>query len=197
MAIPGRFKKVTIRERKKAKDKIWREAEKKRREFLFPEVGFRRRPITIFLIIVALAITGAMLCGRVSHISKSPASVVSKDAVAQKDLFVISIALELFRNDCDRYPAIDEGLEALVVNPGIRGWAYNYLTLVKPDPWGSAYCYYVTNNIIKLFSSGPDKIAGTDDDIWPEPLDERDLRSWIYQSEQYAEKVRRHKIIVE
>lgn len=197
MTIPGHLRKITFRDRRKMKEQIARVSEKKRHETATSEVGFRRRPMTLLIIMGVLVAVGAMLYGRVSTVTQSPRNKKDPNATAKKELFVMSVALELFRSDIGHYPTTEEGLLALVKNPGTHRWAYNYLTLVKMDPWGSSYHYGETNGVVTLYSHGPDQQPGTADDIIPEPLDEGDVRSWIYQSEQYAKRIQRHRIIKE
>ena len=86
---------------------------------------------------------------------------------AERELDALGAALSMFRDDCGRYPSGEEGLDALLRNPGITGWDGHYITLMRNDPWKEPYRYSVTNGTVTLFSSGPDTIEGTDDDVYP------------------------------
>jgi hypothetical protein len=44
----------------------------------------------------------------------------------QASLFLIGYALASFARDCGRYPTFDEGLMALLTNPGVKGWSGPY-----------------------------------------------------------------------
>ena len=63
-------------------------------------------------------------------------------AVAQSNIAALKGCLERFRQDVGRYPETDEGLQALVIDPGVEGWDgpyYNKMTIV--DPWKHEYVY--------------------------------------------------------
>lgn len=80
----------------------------------------------------------------------------------------LSLALDLFEQDTGRYPTTEEGLIALVQDPGVSGWQGSYLKSgLKPDPWGNQYIYQIDNTSRQytLTSAGPDQQQGTDDDI--------------------------------
>lgn len=135
-------------------------------------------PITI-VILAALAII-------YSKISKSPykyssiefndpktiiekAANVSMD-MAKKELWVLRMALEMFKRDCGRYPTTTEGIKALINNPGELTWKGPYVTFTRPDPWKYPYQYCLTNNNALIFSCGPDKTPNTTDDVFPAEL---------------------------
>ena len=62
---------------------------------------------------------------------------------AKQDIRGIETALNLYRLDNFRYPTTDQGLEALVTNPGetvAPNWK-KYLPKVPVDPWKHPYRY--------------------------------------------------------
>jgi general secretion pathway protein G len=77
------------------------------------------------------------------------------------------------------YPTTADGLQALVTAPSARGdrWHGPYITdsKVPIDPWGEPYQYAYPGSKNKkdydLWSKGPDKQSGTEDDIgnWDAP----------------------------
>lgn len=99
----------------------------------------------------------------------------SKPFQTQRELVVIRTALEWFRAHCQRYPSSDEGLKALVRNPGVAGWKGFYLEELPPDLWGHPFQYSSSNDTVRLFSSGPDGLPGTPDDIPSPPPDYKAL----------------------
>ena len=99
----------------------------------------------------------------------------SKVARTQKELVVIRTALEWFRVNCKRYPTTEEGLKALVRNPGIPGWQGFYLQALPPDLWGHPFQYSCSNEVLRLSSLGPDGKAGSPDDISSPPPDYKAL----------------------
>jgi general secretion pathway protein G len=93
----------------------------------------------------------------------------AKVNASKGDLSDIKQALDLFKINCTRYPTTEERLNALVVDPGnLPGWQ-QCLPRVLRDPWGTPYVYRAPgtggNKDFDLFSCGPDKIAGTSDDV--------------------------------
>jgi general secretion pathway protein G len=76
----------------------------------------------------------------------------------------IETALDLFMIDAGRYPTQQEGLGALVANPGIPKWEGPYLKTkgVPVDPWGHPYQYHIPGTEGRdydLYSLGPDGSA--------------------------------------
>ncbi len=61
---------------------------------------------------------------------------------AKVDIRNIETALSLFHADTGRFPTTSEGLDALVSDPGVRGYNRDaYLEKVPVDPWGNPYIY--------------------------------------------------------
>ncbi len=92
-------------------------------------------------------------------------------ATVQIDLF--KNQLTLYRHSVRDYPETDQGLEALRNPPANLGdlpWDGPYMEGAVPvDPWGNPYQYekpgrYNTESY-DLWSFGPDKDDGTEDDI--------------------------------
>ena len=70
-------------------------------------------------------------------------------------------ALRLYKLDNKQYPTQAEGLRALALS------RQRYLEQLPVDPWGRPYQYLNPGNRgeVEVFSSGPDGVAGTEDDI--------------------------------
>lgn len=83
----------------------------------------------------------------------------------------ITTACDMFNIDCGRYPTEQEGLGALVRNPGIDGWRGPYIGGENglPDPWGTPLRLAShTGKVCRVLSAGPDKLFGSRDDIQEE-----------------------------
>lgn len=93
----------------------------------------------------------------------------------KRELVVVRTALEWFRAHCKRYPTTEEGLKALVRDPGVEGWQGYYLESLPPDLWGHPYQYASSNDTVRLFASGPDGKPDTADDIPSPPPDYKAL----------------------
>ena len=95
--------------------------------------------------------------------------------VANADIKNYSTALDLFELDNQFYPTREQGLQALVNPPKIQPLATNWRgpyvspTWIRNDPWGKPYIYKCpgTRNpsSFDLYSAGPNKIYGDDDDV--------------------------------
>ena len=91
-------------------------------------------------------------------------------------------ALALFKTDTGRFPTTSQGLEALINDPGLRGWkqgGYIEGGKVPLDPWGSPYIYLnpgIHGDDYDLESYGKDgEDGGTGDDA--------DIESWNIDQE--------------
>lgn len=137
-----------------------------------------RRPIgafTLLEILVALGILAMLATLAVTQVDKVFGQ--SQKSIAQ--LFVrdsMHVPLLRYRMDVGAYPTTVQGLDALLRAPdgGAAGqWKGPYFEIrgsTKPlDPWGQPYEYRhpgIKNpSGYDLYSAGPDRKAGTDDDI--------------------------------
>lgn len=131
---------------------------------------------TLLEILIVLAIIGLLVGLGVKNADKilggSQASVAS--------IFVndtLKTSLVRYRIDMGDYPSTAEGLEALATAPSARAerWKGPYIEAkgnkLPLDPWGETYQYRYPGTQNKatggydLFSKGPDKVEGTEDDI--------------------------------
>lgn len=66
-----------------------------------------------------------------------------KQGAARAQIEMLGHALDSFKLDVGRYPGTDEGLQALITNPGSDKWDGMYLkkAVVPKDPWGNPYQY--------------------------------------------------------
>ena len=66
-----------------------------------------------------------------------------------------------------RFPTTEEGLQALVANPGVKRWKGPYTEPEKlNDPWDNPIQYRYEERRVQLASFGPDGEEGTEDDLW-------------------------------
>ena len=127
------------------------------------------RGFTLIELIVVLVILTMLAALVAPNIFKHYAESRSKVAILQIAEF--ENALQLFAFDVGRYPTNEEGLQALVSNPGnLESWKGPYLKkgTLPMDPWGKPYVYRspgTHNNEFDLFSFGPDGVEGGDDDL--------------------------------
>jgi general secretion pathway protein G len=86
----------------------------------------------------------------------------------------LKTALNIFKDDCGRYPTTEEGLKVFFQQPTndlAKGWRGPYFDppQIPKDPWGHEYVYRCPGihdtNGYDLYSLGRDGKSGTGDDI--------------------------------
>ena len=119
--------------------------------------GFTLIEIMVVVVIIGLlaAIVAPNLIGNIDR------AAVTR---AKADIRTIDNALNLYRLDNFRYPSTDEGLQALVTNPGessAPNWK-QYLRNVPSDPWKHEYQYVSPgqHGDFDVFSFGADGQEG-------------------------------------
>jgi general secretion pathway protein G len=122
--------------------------------------------IEILVVVVILAILAAVVVPNVIH--KIGEGRIS---AAISDISSFKTALQLYSVDTGQFPTQDQGLNALVQNPGVPGWTKTYLQdteKIQLDPWGNQYVYKNPSEHgqdYDIISAGPDGQLGTADDI--------------------------------
>ncbi|AJJ09399.1 type II secretion system protein G [Yersinia rohdei] len=105
-----------------------------------------------------------------------PSLMANKNRADQQktlsDIVAIENALDMYKLDNGYYPTEAQGIDALIVKPIElpipRSYPPNgYIRRLPRDPWNNTY--QMTNpgryEEIDIFSAGPDREVGTDDDI--------------------------------
>ncbi len=132
-----------------------------------------RRGFTLVEILVVVAIVGLLLALVGPKIIRGLGKGQQGATKAQIEL--LGQALDTFRLDVGRYPTTQEGLGALVTNPGVEKWDGPYLkkNTVPKDPWDKAYVYQSpgTHGEYDLYSYGPDGTQGGEGE-------NKDIVSW-------------------
>jgi general secretion pathway protein G len=96
--------------------------------------------IEIMVVVVIIGLLAAMIAPNV--MDNLDRAEINR---AKQDIRSIETALNLYRLDNFKYPSTDEGLQALVSNPGetaAPNWkSGGYLKALPQDPWNRQYQY--------------------------------------------------------
>ena len=127
--------------------------------------------LEIIVMVGILALLATLLITKTEGIFGNSQKTIAKIFVQDS----LKTSLERYRMDLGSFPSTSEGLAVLMSAPAnaAGNWRGPYADTPggKPpmDPWGEPYQYRSpgTHNKISydLFSKGPDKTEGTDDDI--------------------------------
>ena len=131
----------------------------------------RNRAFTLIELLLVLVILGVLALVVVPKFAGR--SEEARKTAARTDISMLEGQIDIFEQDCGRFPSNDEGLAALVAAPpNAPKWKGPYIKRGVPkDPWGNEYVYRYPGthnaNSYDLYSLGPDGREGGDDiDNW-------------------------------
>lgn len=123
------------------------------------------RGFTLIEILVVVVILGILAAFVVPKFFDKPGE--ARQVKARSDIQSLATALNMYRLDNFAYPSTNQGLEALVTQPGglpeARNWkAGGYVDRLPTDPWGRAYVYLCPGQRgdFDLYSLGADGQPG-------------------------------------
>ena len=137
-------------------------------------MSYRNSGFTLIELLVVLVILGLLASLVGPRVMKHLGESKSKTAMLQIE--ELSSALDVYRLEVGSYPSSDEGLMALVENPGnVNQWNGPYLRkkTIRKDPWGNDYNYVSPgeNGAFDLYSLGADNREGGEGE-------DRDILGW-------------------
>ena len=129
------------------------------------KVKSRQGGFTLLEVMVVVVILGILAALVVPRIISRPDE--ARVMAAKQDIASLMQALRLYRLDNQRYPATEQGLQALVERPTSApippNWkAGGYLERLPKDPWGNPYQHLNPglHGEIDVFSFGADGAPG-------------------------------------
>ncbi|MFC1652846.1 type II secretion system major pseudopilin GspG [Planctomycetota bacterium] len=132
------------------------------------EAGFTL--IELMVVVVILGILATIIMPKILDRPEQARRMKAKVQIRN-----LQSALGLFKTDTGRFPTTSDGLEALLHDPGVKGWRKAYIegSRVPSDPWGNSYIYLCpgTHDDYDLESFGKDGQDGGAGDA-------ADIESW-------------------
>ena len=122
--------------------------------------------IELLLVMVILSVLATVVVPKFTKRSEQ-----ARIVAAQSSITNLEVALESFEVDTGRYPTSEEGLQALIsAHAQLNNWRGPYVKRgVSKDPRGNNYTYESPDkhntSSFDLYSYGPDRQEGGDDDI--------------------------------
>ena len=130
----------------------------------------RNAGFTLIEMVLVLAIIALLVGGSIKLLSG--VGDEAKEIKVRADFDAFSAALQGYEMKARRFPNTQQGLQSLVDKPSLppvpSSWR-RQMDSVPKDPWDEPYIYVSPgkNNPGKydIFSKGPDRTEGTDDDV--------------------------------
>jgi general secretion pathway protein G len=130
--------------------------------------GRVRRGFTLIELLLVMVIISILAAIVVPHFAGTGEKARIK--AASQDMSNIKTALATFEIDNSRFPTTEEGLGALVTNPGnLKEWSQT-LEKTPVDPWDHPYVYRcpgTNGGDYDLYCTGPSGQDGNADNIKP------------------------------
>lgn len=131
------------------------------------EIKVYNRAFTLIELMLVVIIIGALVAMVVPRLTGR--SEQARRSAATADVRAnMATALKLYELDNGNFPTAEEGLNALLENPGsAKNWNGPYLERKPLDPWGREYKYQCPGDHRRadydLYSLGKDGIESDDD----------------------------------
>ena len=125
--------------------------------------------IELLVVMVIIGLLAALVAPRLF-----PKLGKGKQSAAKAQIELLGQALDQYKLDVGAYPTTQEGLNALMTNPGADKWEGPYLKKNVPlDPWGNPYNYQNpgSHGEYDLYSLGRDNKPGGEGE-------DKDVTSW-------------------
>jgi general secretion pathway protein G len=132
-----------------------------------------RQGFTLLEILLVVMIIGMLMGVAVVKLSNQTAK--ARETATRRQIDAYKTALGIYEMDNGFFPSTEQGLQALIAQPGSQpapsNWKGPYLDppILREDPWGSKYVYKYPGERnpsgFDLYSPGQNKLEGDEDDI--------------------------------
>jgi len=119
------------------------------------------RPVIRFFAAIGFAISLSLILMNLTTTCRISAGSIQA-VITRVQLQRLGKALEDYRTDCGGYPDLHLGLNALLIDPGVKGWNGPYAKQPLADAWGRPYLYEFSDRIAIVRSLGADGKPGGD-----------------------------------
>lgn len=94
--------------------------------------------VELLVVMVIIGLLAALVAPRLF-----PKLGKGKQSAAKAQIELVGQALDQYRLDTGYYPTTEQGLQALLTNPGIENWQGPYFkkNVLPLDPWNKPYIY--------------------------------------------------------
>ena len=130
----------------------------------------KQQGFTLLEVMVVIVILGIIASMVVPNLMGNQEQAARQKVVV--DIQQLESALDMYRLRNSFYPTTEQGLESLVTAPSSQPVPRvfpegGFIRRLPKDPWGEEYILVSPGQMgrIDVFSKGPDRVAGTDDDI--------------------------------
>ncbi|MDX1972245.1 MAG: type II secretion system major pseudopilin GspG [Candidatus Sumerlaeia bacterium] len=127
----------------------------------------RRKAFTFIEIMFVVVIIGVLLAVAVPRLTGQAKE--AKIRATELSIKSVTTALQKYELEVGDFPSTSEGLEALLKEPSnASGWKGPYVDDFPTDAWGNKLNYRQPSEHgrdFDLWSNGPDKQEGNDDDV--------------------------------
>jgi len=142
----------------------------------------RQKGFTLLEVMVVIVILGIIASMVVPNLIGNQEKAAKQKVVV--DIQQIQNALDLYKLNNGFYPTTEQGLQALVTQstsePIPRSFPEGgFVKRLQKDPWDNDYQLVSPGEMgrIDVFSMGPDRVAGTEDDIGNWNLDSQEQQN--------------------
>lgn len=121
---------------------------------------FNKRGMSLLEIMIVLAIIASMAVFITNAVTgRLKAARIRQAKIGMSE---ISKFLDMYYTDCGSYPSTDQGLDALIKDPGsCANWGPDpYMKKVPQDPWGKPFVYEFDGSDYTLMTFGADRKQG-------------------------------------